>query len=163
MPITFQPITQESLTEVTAIYNHYVENSTATFHLEPVTEESMAQSLSIGSESYPSFVILDEGKLSGFCYMSRFRPKQAYDISAEVTLYLHPDFIRKGIGSAVLAFLEKEAKKRNIKNLLGVITAENTASMQLFERCGYEQAARLKNIGIKFGKTLDVVWYQKEL
>ncbi|MCB0402493.1 MAG: N-acetyltransferase [Flavobacteriales bacterium] len=163
MSLQFERIENKDLQAVTAIYNHYVETSTATFHLEPVTTESMALSLSLNNDSYPSFVVLDDGQLAGFCYLSRFRPKQAYDISAEVTLYLHPDFIRKGIGSAVLAFLEEEAKKRNIKNLLGVITAENTASMKLFERCGYNQAARLKNIGIKFGKALDVVWYQKEL
>ncbi len=161
--VTFQPINQKTLVDATSIYNYYVENSTATFHTEKVTENELAKSLSLGSETYPSYTIHFQKEIVGFCYLSKFRPKQAYDITAEVTLYLHPGHLKKGIGKEVLAFLEKEAKERGIKNLLGVITEENKASIILFEKCGYNKAAHLKNIGIKFNKTLDVTWYQKEI
>ncbi len=163
MEITFHPIASNTLTEVTAIYNYYVEHTTVTFHLAQVTEAEMAQSLSLGNVRYPSFLIKAGAEIIGFCYLSKFRPKQAYDITAEVTLYIKHTATQKGIGTTVLNFMEAEAKKLAVKNLIGVITANNTNSIKLFERNGYFKAALLKNVGIKFGKALDVSWYQKEI
>src|SRR5690606_13939366 len=149
--------------EVTHIYNYYVENSTATFHLEPVNEQEMAASLNLGNTKYPSFTILSNNKIIGFCYLGQFRKKEAYDITSELTLYLSNTATQKGVGKIVLDFLETKAKELQIKNLIGVITAENIPSIKLFENCGYFRAAHLKNVGIKFNKALDVFWYQKEL
>jgi phosphinothricin acetyltransferase len=59
--------------------------------------------------------------------------------------------------------MEKTAKNLGLKNLVGVITSENAGSLKLFERCGYFKCGHLKNIGIKFGRALDVISYQKEI
>ena len=163
MNISFKPIEKIDLPPVTAIYNYYVENSTATFHLAPVSEQEMETTLLLGHRLYKSFVILSEGVIVGFCYLGQFRKKEAYDISSEVTLYIKHDFTGKKIGGTVLAFMEQEAKNLGLKNLVGVITSENTGSLKLFERNGYFKCGHLKNIGIKFGKALDVISYQKEI
>ncbi|MBE7441494.1 MAG: N-acetyltransferase family protein [Flavobacteriales bacterium] len=163
MNITFKPIEKNDLAEVTAIYNYYVKNSTATFHLEEVNEAEMEQTLSLNHPVYKSFVILADNQTVGFCYIGQFRKKEAYDISAEVTLYIKHDFTGKQIGKQVLDFMEKVSKQQGIKNLVGVITSENSGSLKLFERCGYFKCGHLKNIGIKFGRALDVISYQKEL
>jgi phosphinothricin acetyltransferase len=163
MKITFNPIGKQNLSEVTAIYNYYVENSTATFHLQPVTEQEMEATLSLNHPVYKSFIIACDGETVGFCYLGQFRKKEAYDISAEVTLYIKPAFTKKQIGVEVLSFMEKTAKNLGLKNLVGVITSENAGSLKLFERCGYFKCGHLKNIGIKFGRALDVISYQKEI
>lgn len=163
MSIRFEPITKKHLKEVIAIYNYYVENSTATFHLQKVTEQEMEQTLCLEHPVYKSFIIDYKGEIIGFCYLGQFRKKEAYDISAEITLYIKPAFTGKKIGVEVLSFMEKTAKEIGLKNLVGVITSENTGSLKLFERCGYFKCGHLKNIGIKFGKTLDVISYQKEI
>lgn len=163
MKITFKPIKKTDLAKVTAIYNYYVENSTATFHLEQVTEQEMEATLSLNHPIYKSFAILFGDKIVGFCYIGQFRKKEAYDISAEITLYIKHDFTGKKIGVDVLEFMEKVAKEAGIKNLIGVITSENAGSLKLFERCGYFKCGHLKNIGIKFGRALDVISYQKEI
>ena len=107
--------------------------------------------------------MLYNNEICGFCYLGQFRKKEAYDISAEVTLYIKPDFTGKQIGVDILAFMEKVAKNVGLKNLVGVITSENTGSIKLFEKCGYFKVGHLKNIGVKFGRALDVVSYQKEI
>ena len=163
MSIRFEPITKEHLNEVTNIYNYYVENSTATFHLQKVTAQEMVQTLCLGHPIYKSYLIYYNNRIAGFCYLGQFRKKEAYDISAEVTLYIKPEFIGKKIGIEVLNFMEKTAKELGLKNLVGVITSENTGSLKLFERCGYFKCGHLKNIGIKFGRALDVISYQKEI
>lgn len=163
MNVNFKPIEKLDLAEVTAIYNYYVENSTATFHLQAISEQEMEQTLCLEHPIYQSFVILSDDKIAGFCYLGQFRKKEAYDISAEVTLYIKPEFTGKQIGVEVLSFMEKTAKNLGLKNLIGVITSENSGSLKLFERCGYFKCGHLKNIGIKFGRALDVISYQKEI
>lgn len=163
MNVTFKPIEKIDIIEIAAIYNYYVKNSTATFHLQVVTEQEVEQTLCLGHPIYQSFVVYSNSKIAGFCYLGQLRKKEAYDISAEVTLYIKPEFTGKQIGVEVLSFMEKRAKIVGLKNLVGVITSENLGSLKLFERCGYFKCGHLKNIGIKFGRTLDVISYQKEI
>jgi len=164
MAIHFEIITSKDLDVVAEIYNYYVLNSTATFHLEKVEDKELLSTLPpLGHSKYQSFLVLDNGLVSGFCYLSQFRKKEAYDASAEITLYLYPNYTGKGLGKLMLEYMEEIAKKNGIKNLVGVITSENVGSITLFEKCGYFKVGHLKNIGKKFGRWLDVVSYQKEI
>jgi phosphinothricin acetyltransferase len=78
-------------------------------------------------------------------------------------LYLRPEFSGKGIGSDVLVFLEKFAIGNGIRVLIASISGENSASIKLFTRAGYEKCAHYREVGEKFGRILDVVDYQKIL
>jgi L-amino acid N-acyltransferase YncA len=163
MSIEFKSITKENIPDALEIYNWYVLNSTATFHLEAVPKEELERMVSLGHTKYQSFVILFENEICGFCYLSQFRYKEAYDKSAEITLYLKQGFLGEGIGKTTLQFLENIAKANDINNLVAVITEGNDASIALFEKDGYFKVGHLKNIGNKFGKSLDVLSYQKEI
>lgn len=163
MSIEFQDITKENISPALDIYNWYVLNSTATFHLEEVQQEELERMVSVGHSKYQSFLILFDGEICGFCYLSQFRYKEAYDKSAEITLYLDQNARGKGIGKATLAYMENVAQENNINNLIAVITAGNAESIVLFEKENYFKVGHLKNIGIKFGEDLDVVSYQKEI
>lgn len=163
MNIEFKTIDKENIVDALIIYNWYVLNSTATFHLEAIEQKELERMVSIGHSKYQSYVILFDGVVCGFCYLSQFRYKEAYDKSAEITLYLKQGFLGKGVGKTTLTFLEEIAKKSKINNLIAVITAENTVSISLFEKYKYFKVGHLKNIGVKFGKALDVVSYQKEI
>lgn len=163
MNIEFKPISKENINKALTIYNWYVLNSTATFHLEAIASEELEKMVSIGHPKYQSFLILHDDVVCGFCYLSQFRYKEAYDKSAEITLYLDKDFTGKGVGKTTIAYLENIAKTNKINNLVAVITANNTGSISLFEKAGYFKVGHLKNIGVKFGEALDVVSYQKEI
>lgn len=145
------------------VYNYYIKNSTATFHLEELKLDEIKASLPTNSDLYKTFIINYNGGFCGYCYINNWKPRQAYNRSVELTLYIKPEFQGKGIGRKTLEFLEEYAKKRRIRNLLGVITLENVASIMLFKKMGYEKVGHLKNIGEKFGRLLDVVTYQKQI
>ncbi|MGB0883018.1 MAG: GNAT family N-acetyltransferase [Vicingaceae bacterium] len=163
MKIEFKPINKENINKALTIYNWYVLNSTATFHLEAIGQQELEKMVSVGHSKYQSFLIYFDDKVCGFCYLSQFRYKEAYDKSAEITLYLDKEFKGKGIGKTTVSFLENIAKQNEIDNLIAVITANNSASISLFEKDGYFKVGHLKNIGVKFGEALDVVSYQKEI
>jgi len=99
----------------------------------------------------------------GWVILARYKPREAYDGSAEVTIYLDPQYPRRGVGSAALTFIEKTARDRQFHNLLAIICGENTGSIRLFEKHGYSKCAHYHQVGQKFGRWLDVVSYEKLL
>jgi len=148
---------------VKEIYDYYVLNSTATFSTSEVPVTELKESILTGHAKYKSYIIKTDGTVCGFCYLSQYRKRQAYDRTAEVTLYLKPGFSGKGIGTQTLEKLETVAREHGISVLLGIITAENHQSIRLFEKCGFEKYAHFRQVGEKFNRILDVVGYQKIL
>lgn len=161
--INFLKVKEDDFKKIKEIYDWYINNSTTTFHTEPIKIEELREYIYIDHPTYQSYMIHFDEEIVGYCLLTNFKKRQAYDRTAEATIYLHPDVQRKGIGMKALKFLEEKAKETNIKNLLGVITSENQGSITLFEKVGYTKCAHFKNVGEKFGRVLDVVAYQKEL
>lgn len=161
--ITFHPVTETDLPKIKEIYDYYILNSTSTFHSEPLSIDELKSILFINHPTYPSYLITSSGEAVGYCFLSRYKNRQAYDRTAEVSLYLKPGYTHKGIGSMAMEHMEKEAKKRGIHVLIGTLSGENTASMKLSEKMGFEKVAHLKNVGEKLGRILDVVIYEKEI
>ncbi len=163
MNITLDLITTKNLHEVAVIYNYYIKNSTATFHTEEITIDDIKTIIPIDHPKYKAFLIKDDHTICGYVYLGSYKPRQAYDRTSEITIYLKPGFEGEGIGSKVLFMMEDVAIKHDITVLLGIITGENESSIRLFEKCGYEKCAHFKQVGEKFGRILDVIGYQKIL
>ncbi len=161
--IEFRPLSHSDLTEVKLIYDYYIQNSTATFHTEPVGIDELASVIPIAHPRYSSFLIYCNNRLAGYCYSTYYKNRQAYNRTAEVTVYLKPEFLGMGIGTKALKVMEEELPKAGVYVLLGVITGDNHESIALFSKMGYTQCANFKRVGEKFGRILDVVVYQKEL
>lgn len=161
--IVFAPVRENDLIAIREIYNYYILNTTATFHNELITIPELKDFLYINNPKYPSFVMKEDDRIIGYCFLTRHKNRQAYDRTAELSIYLQPEFTGKGIGSGALHYLEDAARKAGICVIIGTLCGENHASIRLMEKNGYTQCAHLKNIGEKFGKILDVVMYQKEI
>lgn len=159
----FTPIIHEDLFIVKEIYDYYILDSTATFHNEKITIDELEEIIFINNLRYPSYLIHDRNDVIGYCFLSRYKKRQAYDRTAEVSVYLRPGFTGKGIGVTALKYIEKAARSGGIHVLIGTLCDENQASIRLLEKMGYTKAAHLKNVGEKFGRILDVVIYQKEI
>ena len=159
--VQFVDIKETDFEFIKEVYDHYVLHSTATYYTEPVTVDELKSFILVGHPRYKSFLLLAEGKPCGFCYFSRFNKRQAYDRTAEVSLYLKPEYTGKGIGTVVLEHLEKGALDNHIFVLIGIISGENEHSIRLFERNGYLKCGHFKQVGEKFNRILDVVYYQK--
>jgi len=163
MSVILKPVQQSDFPKIKEIYDWYILNSTATFHTEPIQIEELQTFIYVNDAKYQSFLIEVENQVVGYAYLARYKNRQAYDRSAEVTLYLKHDFTGKGIGSEVVAKMEKIAVHVGIKTILAIVTGENDKSVHLFTKNGYEKCAHFKRVGEKFGRVLDVLGFQKEL
>lgn len=163
MRLVFREIEEDDLTTIKEIYDWYIGHSTATFHTEPITIEQLKEFIYINHPLYNSYLIYKGKEIAGYCYLTNYKKRQAYDRTAEVTIYLKPEFCNRGIGKIALNCLEERAKENGLKNLIGIISGDNAGSISLFEKCDYIKCAHFRNVGEKFNKVIDVVAFQKEI
>lgn len=157
----FEEINERHLSEVLEIYNYYALNTTATFHAHALSTDQMRELVFFENPGYKTFVINKDGSICGYAVIAQHKNREAYDGTAEVMVYLKPDYIGKGLGSSAIRYIEEYAKSNAFHVLLAVICGENDKSIKLFEKNGYTKCAHYKEVGKKFDRFLDVVSYQK--
>lgn len=161
--IIYTPIEEAHLEQVTAIYNYYVENTTVSFHTEPLTLDEVRDSVIHPNPRFKSFVIEQGSEIAGYVLITQHKKKQAYDVSGEVTIYLKPDCVGQGLGGKALHFIEEVARAEKFHTLVATVCLDNERSKSVFERNGFQQCAHYKEIGYKFGRRLDILTFQKTL
>lgn len=159
--ISFEKVSDETLPEVLKIYTYYVLNTTATFHAHALSEDEMREIVFFDNAKYCTYVMKENNLIIGYVILTQHKKREAYDATAEVTIYLKPGFTGKGIGSKAIMFIEKKAQEQRMHVLVATICGENRPSIHLFEKNGFTKCAQYKEVGIKFGQYLDVVAYQK--
>ncbi len=144
-------------------YNWYIENSTSTFETVPVSLQEFTSRLNNITQTYPCLVLEEDHKLIGYAYISQFNEKQAYDCTVDLTIYLDPQARKHGYGSILMREIITYTKQLGYKNIVSLITADNTPSIHLHEKFGFVFKGRLENIGYKFNKWLDLSYYYLQL
>lgn len=157
----FAEMAEEYLDKVRDLYSHYVLNTSATFHARVPTREEMRDIVFFSSPKYRTFVILAGDELCGYVLLTQHKKREAYDGTAEVTVYLKPECKGRGLGSLAVKHIEAYAVGQGLHVLVATICGQNEASIRVFERNGYTKCAHYREVGQKFGQVLDVVAYQK--
>jgi L-amino acid N-acyltransferase YncA len=147
--------------QILDIYNYYILNSTANYYRESVSLDVLKSHIFFNHERYKTYLIYYQNEFTGFCYITQFRKKDAYYRTAEIGIYLKPDYTGKKLGEQIITYLETNAKANQFKVLVASISNENTASNKLIQRMGYTECAHYKEVAEKFGRLLDVIDYQK--
>lgn len=159
--ISFQPVTDDILRALVDILNYYIEHTTVSFYTEKLSVDDMREKVIFDDSPFRAFSIKQAEKIIGYCAVSPWKKQQAYRHTGEINIYLAPDYTGKGIGSRAICFLEEHAKANDIHNLIAGLCAENYQSKRLFEKNGFVQCAYFKEVGKKFGRTLDTMYLQK--
>ncbi|WP_219836784.1 GNAT family N-acetyltransferase [Paenibacillus sp. R14(2021)] len=157
----FKEVDESHLPKILAIYNYYVEHTTVSFHTEPLTLDEIRVNVMNASPKFKTFAILESDVLIGYVLLTQHKNKQAYDVTAEVTVYLDPNHLGRGVGSKAIAFVEEACRAGGFHVLVATICTENERSMRLFDRHGYVKCAHFQEVGLKFGRRLDIASYQK--
>ncbi len=144
------------------IYNYEVEYGLSTFDLNPKTmEERMEWFKAHNIGNHPLIVAEEEGKAVGYASLSSYRDKEAYATSVELSVYIDKNYRCKGIAGALSAAILEIAKGRDdIHTVISVITGGNEASVRLHERLGFVHCGTIREVGVKFGKLLNIENYQ---
>ena len=156
-----RPATEADLPGILVIYNELIANSTAVYVFRPQTLDQRQQWFAeLKAGGWPVLVSVAEGMITGFACIGPFRSKPGYRYSGEHTVHVHADHRGKGVGRALLKAVIEEAKRLELRVLVGAIDAENPASLALHRELGFSETARMPQVGRKFGRWLDLVLMQ---
>lgn len=149
---------------VARLYNHYITHTLATFEEQPVTAADMAARIRAAQDGgYCWFVAVEDDTVLGYAYANILKPRSAYRYTAETSVYIDPDHQRRGLGRALYEKLIARLHAANVRQLMGIITVPNPASIALHEAFGYAKVAHLPAVGFKFGQWVDVGYWQRDL
>ncbi|MGB9416845.1 MAG: arsinothricin resistance N-acetyltransferase ArsN1 family B [Acidobacteriaceae bacterium] len=155
-----RPATIADAAAICAIYNCYVLETTITFEEVAVTLSEMESRIGETLVSLPWLVWEDGATIRGFAYASKWKGRCAYRHSAEVTVYLDPNSTGQGIGSRLYETLLTDLRQRSLHAVIGGIALPNAASIALHERLGFRKVAHFEQVGWKFGRWIDVGYWQ---
>jgi phosphinothricin acetyltransferase len=157
-------VREDDATAVAAIYAHHVLHGTASYDTEPPSVEDMrAKIRHIAEAGRPFIVAQQKGQVIGYAYATQFRDRAAYAWTAENSIYVHPDWQRKGVGKALLEELCRKAEAHGFRQIVAVIGGAEAASVRLHASCGFREVGRLYAAGWKHGRWLDNVYMQRAL
>jgi len=164
MEIEIAPAREDDLEPIVALYNHYVQHSSATFEVAPVTVDErrgwFADHASGGRHRL--LVARERGSaVVGWATTSPFRPRAAYATTVESSVYCHPGHVGRGVGSALYAALFRAIAEEDIERIVAGIALPNPASTALHGRFGFRPVGVFTRVGRKFGRYWDVAWYER--
>ena len=142
------------------IYNYYILNSIVTFEVSPLTDSEIEQRILEVTSSLPWIVFEKEKQVLGFANASEWKSRCAYKNSVEISVYLHHEQLEKGIGSRLYAELIDQLKTLGYHAIIGGISLPNEKSVALHEKFGFEKVGQFKEVGDKFGKLIDVGYWE---
>jgi L-amino acid N-acyltransferase len=146
---------------ILGILNEAIVSSTALYDYQPRPKESMAAWFEAKAAGrYPVVGALEGGELAGFASYGSFRAWPAYKYSVEHSVYVHKAHRGKGVGSALMRELIAVARQQDYHCMVGGIDIANAGSIALHEKLGFTHAGTLRHAGFKFGRWLDLGFWQ---
>ena len=161
-----RPATEADLQAILDIYNDAVINTTAVYTYTPHTLDMRRQWFNEHREAgLPVFVLEEDGVIAGFATYGNFRPWPAYKYSIEHSIYVHKDFRRRHIATRLMEKLLEAANGAGYATMIAGIDADNAASLHLRHAAlrTADAGRKIVKAGYKFGRWLDLVFYQKLL
>jgi phosphinothricin acetyltransferase len=163
--VEVRPATASDLSAINDIYNQYILEAHYTFDLEPWTMDARREWFThYGTTGrHRLLVAVAEGEVIGYATSSRYRPKAAYDVTVETSIYLAPESVGRGAGTRLYKELFKILEGEDVHRANAGVTLPNPASVALHERFGFKRIALFTEQGRKFGRYWDVAWFEKPL
>jgi phosphinothricin acetyltransferase len=163
--LTIAAATPADSAEIAAIYAHHVLHGVATFEIEPPDAEEMARRVAkVRGAGHPWLIARDgTGVLAGYAYAAQFHARPAYASTCEDSIYLAYDQLGRGIGTALLGALIEAADAAGFRQMIALVAGEEAASLALHRRFGFGEVGRMRAVGRKHGRWLDVITLQRPL
>ncbi|MEV5148221.1 N-acetyltransferase family protein [Streptomyces sp. NPDC052727] len=163
--IDVRPAERQDLPRVQAIHQHYVSLGSATLEEEPRPAQAWQALLDrLAEGSLPFLVTAADDTVTGFIYAAPMHPGPAHRHVAQVSVYLAPDAVGRGVGSRLMSRFLQEARAAGLREIIALVNDMGSEStVRFLKRHGYTEAGRLRGMGMKDGQAIDTLLLQRSL
>lgn len=159
-----RPATQADLPGILAIYNHAVQHTTAIWNETTVDlPNRLAWFEARIQKGFPVLVAQVNTAVAGYASYGDWRPFEGFRHTVEHSIYVHPDHQGQGLGKQLLHALISQAQQKGVHVMIAAIDAANTASIGLHAHLGFRQVGTFSQVGVKFGRWLDLTCMELRL
>ncbi|GAA0281696.1 GNAT family N-acetyltransferase [Pseudomonas rhodesiae] len=156
--------TEKDLPAIRDIYNDAVRNTTAIWNEQPVDlANRLAWFNARQAQGYPILVAVENDEVTGYSSFGDWRPFEGFRYSVEHSVYVRNDQRGKGLGPRLMEVLIQRARSAGKYVMVAAIESGNQASIRLHERLGFVTTGQMPQVGIKFGRWLDLTFMQLAL
>lgn len=153
----------DDLAGAAAIYDDQVRTGISTFDLEPPPESYWQHHLESTEPGDHFLVAEDDGDVLGFAYATAYRPRPAYRLTRETSVYLAEQARGRGLGRRMYGDLLARLRADGTHMAVALVALPNPASVALHLACGFEHLGTMREVGRKFDRWIDTAWYQLAL
>ena len=155
----------DDLPALTDLYNHYVTTSHVTFDVVPFSVDERQEWFSHYATTGPHRLLVaeDGAGLLGYATSSPFRPKPGYRTTVETTVYVAEDAGGQGVGTALYERLFEVLADEDLHRAYAGVAVPNLPSRALHLRFGFTPIGVFREVGTKFGRYIDVEWFERPL
>lgn len=162
--IAIRDATPADAAAIAALYNVHVLGTDVTFELDAVTDVTMAARFAeVQARGLPWLVLANAADVLGYAYASPWKPRTGYAPSVETSIYLAKAACGQGLGTRLYAALVDRLRANGLHLAIGGMALPNPASVALHERLGFEPVGVFREVGCKFGRWIDVGYWQLRL
>ncbi len=158
--------TKADLPEMLEIYNASILNTTTWSDQPQTLREREAWVEERGTEGDAVLVADDAGVVAGFAAYSEFRDNAlwpGYRFTVENSVHIHDVYQRQGIGRVLMTELIDRAGAAHMHAMIAAVDGENHGSIAFHQALGFVEVGRLREIGWKFDRWLDLVFLQRPI
>jgi phosphinothricin acetyltransferase len=164
-PMIIRPADEADLDSLLRLRNHYISNSYATFDEELMSKEAVIAWIGSFNRSgpYRLFIATESERLLGFTGSQQYRNHPAFQKTIETSIYVDPEAVGRGVGSALYEELFKQISGEGLHCAVVGIALPNEASVCLHRKAGFTEVGTFAEYAIKNGRYVSSVWMQRAL
>lgn len=152
----------EDVSALLSIYERYI-STPITFEYTLPSLEEFARRVASVQTFYPYLVAEENGELLGYAYAHRIAERAAYRWGAELSIYLRPDAVRRGLGKQLYQSLFALLRLQGVRTVYGLVASPNPASEGLHRSLGFHRMGVQRNAGYKNGRWVDLIWFEQSI
>jgi L-amino acid N-acyltransferase YncA len=150
---------EEDTERILEIVNSFVKDSFAAYSDEYYSPSIVDE----WSKKAKVFLVLEmENKIVGFGFVAPYKPHKSCSHVGVLTYFILKEYSGKGLGTKLINRLISKGKNLGITNYLAHISSKNEQSLNFHKKHGFQEVGRFKNMAVKLGESLDMVWVQKQ-
>jgi len=159
MPHT-RDATPDDAAVVAAIYNESIAAGDSTMDTVPQTAEVVRRQIEGFAAREAILLLEDADQIVGWGIVKRYSDRPGYRFCCETSVYLRRALTGRGYGSRLQQALIERCREYGYHHLVAKIWADNTVSLRLHEKFGYEVVGTQREIGHVNGHWQDVTILQ---